>query len=47
MCTDLEFIAQMQRGIPPIPPPTGLEVIDTSDILKGNADLEPQEDGNA
>lgn len=47
MSTDLEFIAQMQRGIPPIPPPAGLDVIDTTDILKGNADLAPQEDGNA
>lgn len=37
---DIDFIAAMRIGLPPLPSLAGLDVIDCSGILLGNADLE-------
>lgn len=37
---DIDFIAAMRIGLPPLPLPAGLDVIDCTGILLGNADLE-------
>lgn len=37
---EADFIAAMRTGLPPLPSPTGLDVIDCTGILLGNADLE-------
>ncbi|ASL02170.1 hypothetical protein [Xanthomonas citri] len=37
---DTDFIAAMRIGLPQLPSPAGLDVIDCTGILLGNADLE-------
>lgn len=38
-----DFIAAMSLGIPPLPSPSGLAVVDCTGVLKGNSDLELSE----
>lgn len=41
--TDTDFITAMQQGLPPIPAPkplAGLSVVDCSELLLGNSDIE-------
>lgn len=37
---DADFITAMRTGLPQLPSPAGLDVIDCTGILLGNADLE-------
>lgn len=37
---DTDFIQAMRIGLPQLPSPAGLDVIDCTGILLGNADLE-------
>lgn len=40
---DTDFIKAMQQGLPPIPAPkplAGLSVVDCSELLLGNSDIE-------
>lgn len=37
---ELDFVAAMSVGLPALPSPVGLDAVDSTGILKGNADLE-------